>query len=145
MKITDINKIYGKLKMKCFEMPNASYTNRWQQLTTDKISNLKNKKNMIGRVKVDGNYLETIDSKGKRIKRTYKKCVLLGNSSEIVIVQDGNYLEILDEDLKIISRIYKKIDGFLGASGNTFSIQDGNYAETLDEKGKRVSRQYSKQ
>ena len=27
MKIIDINKNYGKLKMKCFEMPNASYTN----------------------------------------------------------------------------------------------------------------------
>jgi hypothetical protein len=26
--IIDVNKIYGKLKMKCFEMPNASYTNR---------------------------------------------------------------------------------------------------------------------
>jgi hypothetical protein len=28
MEIVDINKHYGKLKMKCFEMPNASYTNR---------------------------------------------------------------------------------------------------------------------
>jgi len=26
MKIRTINKIYGKLKVKCFEMPNASYT-----------------------------------------------------------------------------------------------------------------------
>jgi len=32
MKIIDINKIYGKLKMKCFEMPNASYTHRYAQL-----------------------------------------------------------------------------------------------------------------
>ena len=31
MKIRAINKIYGKLKMKCFEMPNASYTNRYVQ------------------------------------------------------------------------------------------------------------------
>ena len=31
MKIIDINKHYGKLKMKCFEMPNASYTNRCKQ------------------------------------------------------------------------------------------------------------------
>ena len=29
MKIRAINKIYGKLKMKFFEMPNASYTNRY--------------------------------------------------------------------------------------------------------------------
>ncbi len=28
MKFIDINKFYGKLKMKCFEMPNTSYTNR---------------------------------------------------------------------------------------------------------------------
>ena len=32
IKTIDINKIYGKLKMKCFEMPNASYTNRCMQL-----------------------------------------------------------------------------------------------------------------
>jgi len=32
VKIIDINKIYGKLKMKCFETPNASYTNRYAQL-----------------------------------------------------------------------------------------------------------------
>ncbi|MDY0318282.1 MAG: hypothetical protein RBQ64_06925 [Candidatus Izemoplasmatales bacterium] len=31
MKFGAIIKIYGKLKMKCFEMPNASYTVRWQQ------------------------------------------------------------------------------------------------------------------
>jgi len=30
MKIIAINKLYGKLKMKCFEMPNASYTNRYR-------------------------------------------------------------------------------------------------------------------
>jgi hypothetical protein len=30
-----INKIYGKLKMKCFEMPNASYTNRCHTLKKD--------------------------------------------------------------------------------------------------------------
>jgi len=101
-------------------------------------------KNMIARVKVDGNYLETIDSKGKRIKRAYNKGDFLGNSSEIVIVQDGNYLEVFDENFKRISRAHKKIDGFLGASGDTFSIQDGNYAETLDAKGKRINRQYSK-
>jgi len=29
MKFRAINKIYGKLKVKCFEMPNASYTNRY--------------------------------------------------------------------------------------------------------------------
>ena len=29
MKIVVMNKIFGKLKMKCFEMPNASYTNRY--------------------------------------------------------------------------------------------------------------------
>ena len=28
MKVIDKNKHYGKPKMKCFEMPNASYTNR---------------------------------------------------------------------------------------------------------------------
>jgi len=28
MKSIAINKHYGKLKMKCFKMPNASYTNR---------------------------------------------------------------------------------------------------------------------
>jgi hypothetical protein len=28
MKFIGMNKIYGKLKMKCFEIPNASYTNR---------------------------------------------------------------------------------------------------------------------
>ena len=28
MKFRTINKLYGKLKMKCFEMPNATYTNR---------------------------------------------------------------------------------------------------------------------
>jgi hypothetical protein len=31
VKFGAIIKIYGKLKMKCFEMPNASYTVRWQQ------------------------------------------------------------------------------------------------------------------
>ena len=59
---------------------------------------------MISRVKVDGNYLETIDEKGKRIKRAYNNGDFLGNSSEIVVVQDGNYIEVLDEDLKRISR-----------------------------------------
>jgi len=29
MKFRATNKTYGKLKMKCLEMPNASYTNRW--------------------------------------------------------------------------------------------------------------------
>jgi len=37
MKIIDINKIYGKLKMKCFEMPNASYTNRCAPLKKNQI------------------------------------------------------------------------------------------------------------
>lgn len=63
---------------------------------------------MIARVNQDNNYLETIDEKGKRIKRTYKKATLLGNSSEIVVVQEGNYIEILDENLKRIKRFYKK-------------------------------------
>lgn len=99
---------------------------------------------MISRVKVDGNYMETLDEKGKRIKRSYNNGNFLGNSSEIVVIQDGNYLEVLDENLKRISRIIKKIDRFLGASGSTFSIQEGSYAETIDAKGKRINRQYSK-
>ena len=100
--------------------------------------------NMISRVKVDGNYLETIDEKGKRISRAFNNGEFLGNSSEIVVVQDGNYIEVFDKNLKIISRTYCKFDRFLGASGNSFSIQDGNYAETLDAKEKRIIRQYSK-
>ncbi|GGG88618.1 hypothetical protein GCM10011416_01120 [Polaribacter pacificus] len=99
---------------------------------------------MIARVKVDGNYLETIDSKGKRIKRAYINGVFLGNSSEIVIIQERSYIEVLDENLKRLSKFYKKTDSFLGASGDTFSIQDGNYAETLDSKGKRINRKFSK-
>ena len=35
-KFRTINKIYSKLKVKCFEMPNASYTNRYGQLKNDK-------------------------------------------------------------------------------------------------------------
>ena len=41
---------------------------------------------MIARVEKDGNYLETYDSKGKRIKRAYNNGNFLGNSSEIVVV-----------------------------------------------------------
>jgi hypothetical protein len=107
-------------------------------------NSILNQKNMISRVKIDGNYLETIDEKGKRIKRAYNDGDFLGNSSEIVVVQDGNYLEVFDEDLKRISRTYQKIDRFIGVSGITFSVQDGNYAETYDPKGKRINRHYSK-
>jgi len=32
MKFRATNKTYGKLKMKCLEMPNASYTNRYRQV-----------------------------------------------------------------------------------------------------------------
>ena len=39
---------------------------------------------MISRVKVDGNYLETIDEKGKRIKRAYNNGDFLGNSSSFI-------------------------------------------------------------
>ena len=124
---------------------NGPYTKTLPTIKEQLYRNNKlNQKNMISRVKVDGNYLETIDEKGKRIKRAYNNGDFLGNSSEIVIVQDGNYLEVFDEDLKRISRTYQKIDRFLGASGTTFSVQDGNYAETYDAKGKRISRQYSK-
>lgn len=107
-----------------------------------KILNLKIY--MIARVKVDGNYLETLDDKGRKIKREYCKADFLGNSNTIVVVQDGNYVEVFNEDLKKISRSFIKMDRFLGASGNTFSVQVGNYAETYDEKGKRISRNYSK-
>jgi hypothetical protein len=29
LKFMQVRKISSKVKMKCFEMPNASYTNRW--------------------------------------------------------------------------------------------------------------------
>lgn len=55
---------------------------------------------MISRVKKDGNYLETYDEEGKKIKKSHNNGELLGNSSEIVVVKDNNYLEVYDEDLK---------------------------------------------
>lgn len=97
---------------------------------------------MIARVKRDGNYLESIDIKGRRIARAYHKGDLLGNSNEIVAVQDGNYIEIFDGDLKRISRTYLKFEFFLAASGYSFSIQVGNYAETYNGDGKRLNRSY---
>lgn len=98
------------------------------------------KENMIARVGIKGNYIETIDEKGKRIKRAVFQGDFLGNSSDIVILQKGNYTEVLDENLKRLSRFVNDFDRFLGASGETFSVQDGNYAETYDKKGKRISR-----
>ena len=99
---------------------------------------------MIARVKVDGNYLTTIDQNGKNITRSYRRGNFIGNSSEIVIVQNGNYIEVFDEKFKQLSRKPIKMDAFLGASGETFSIQIGNYAETYTAKGKKISRKVSK-
>jgi hypothetical protein len=99
---------------------------------------------MMIRVEVDGNYITSLDEKGKRIKRFYTKGLFLGNSSELAIVQEGNYLQVYNEVFNKISRIHLKIDRFLSVSGDTFSVQIGNYAETYDKKGKRLSRKYSK-
>lgn len=63
---------------------------------------------MIARAEKDGNYIETYDSKGKRIKRAYNNGDLLGSSSEIVVVQDGNYIEVYDADLKEFHEPIKK-------------------------------------
>ena len=97
---------------------------------------------MIARIKIAGNYLETIDPFGKRIARDYNNDQVLGYSSEIVVTKEGNYVSVLDENLRKIARIRLDFDDFIGAAGETFSVLQGNYVETYDKNGKKISRTY---
>ncbi len=100
---------------------------------------------MIANVIAKGNYYQTINETGKKIKEIHNSSVgiLQGFTDRFVVFLKGNYYVTYDENFRKIKDCHTSTTGiFQNAAGQFMNFIKGNYLVTYDMNFKRISQRY---